>query len=145
MVRKPRSVRHLLQDKPELIRLEREIKAQNRLLSHVRQCLPADLATHCIHAQFRDDTLVVHTDSPVWATRLRYLAPQLSGALAAEYPALRTTKVRLILDTNRPERSPAKAIHSSEAAQIIHSSATHTKSKSLQDALHRLSRAVKPR
>lgn len=145
MLRRPRSIRHLLQDKPELKRLEREIRVQKTLLSHLRQCLPADIAAHCLHAQLHDETLVIHTDSPVWATRLRYLAPQLIDALAVEYPGLRAAKVRLAMEAHRPKSVGSPPHHSNRAAEIIHSSAGHTKSESLQKALRRLGEALKAR
>jgi len=143
MVRSPRSVRHLLQDKPGLQRLEREIRVQQRLLADVRQCLPADLSQHCLSARLREDTLVLHTDSPAWATRLRYLAPQLTSVLVPEYPALREVKIRLIVaDTVHP-RPGSGAKHSDRAAQIIHSSADHANSEALKLALHRLGKAIR--
>jgi hypothetical protein len=144
MVRSPRSVRHLLQDKPGLQRLEREIHAQESLLADVRRCLPADLSAHCLNARLRVDTLVLHTDSPVWATRLRYLAPQLASVLAVEYPALREVKIRLFVASADHASPKNSARHSDRAAEIIHSSADHANSEALQAALHRLGKAVKP-
>jgi hypothetical protein len=144
MVRSPRSVRHLLQDKPGLQRLEREIHAQESLLADVRRCLPADLASHCLNARLRVDTLVLHTDSPVWATRLRYLAPQLASVLAAEYPAVREVKIRLLVPTADHAAPKIGANRSDRAAKIIHSSADHANSEALRAALHRLGKAVKP-
>jgi hypothetical protein len=127
-----------------LQRLERDIRSQKNLLADVRRCLPADLSPHCLHARLRVDTLVLHTDSPVWATRLRYLAPQLASVLAVEYPALREVKIRLLVapaDHASPQNS---ARHSDRAAEIIHSSAGHANSEALRTALHRLGKAVKP-
>ena len=145
MLRKPRSVRHLLQDKPDLKRLDREIRAQATLLTHVRQCLPADLASHCLHAQLHDERLVIHVSTASWATRLRYVAPQLVSALSGEYPNLCQVGVRLLLDAPRRHAGGQMANHSDRAAEIIHSSAGHTKSTSLQAALSRLGEAVKLR
>ncbi len=39
--------------------------------------LPAPLNQHCYIANLRDKILVIHTDSALWATRLRYLVPDL--------------------------------------------------------------------
>ena len=145
MVRSLKSVRHLLQDKPTLKRLERELKAQQALLHDVRQCLPADVATHCLAAQKRDEVLVLHTDSPAWATRLRYVAPQLISVLRPEYPALRDVAVRLQVEPRRTTRTQSKAHHSNRAAIIIPDSARHAKPGPLQDALRRLGDALKRR
>ncbi len=143
MARSPKSVRHLLQDKPTLKRLERELCAQRNLLADVRQCLPADLAVHCIAAQLRDNTLVLHTDSPVWATRLHYLAPQLRSVLNSEHPALREIKVRLFIERTTAPKQPNAAHKSDVAAAIIHDSAAYTKHAPLREALIRLGRALK--
>lgn len=142
MARSPRSVRRLLQDKPTLRRLADELDAQNALLADVRHCLPDDLAAHCVSARLHDGTLVLHTDAAAWATRIRFLAPQLSGVLRPEYRTLQRVKVRLLGDTPRGPKPVTKAIRSPAAAEIIHTSAAHATSEPLRDALRRLARAV---
>ncbi len=143
MARRPQSIRRLLKDKPALKMLELEISAQRALLDHVRQLLPQDLAAHCINAQQRDHVLIVHTDSPVWATRLRYASVQLIGLLQQRYPELRAIKTRLLPPRPPPRRRPPAARHSDAAAAIIHDNAQDTKQPQLRDALERLSLALK--
>ena len=142
--RSPKSVRHLLKDKPTLKLLELEISAQKALLAEVRSVLPEDLAAHCVGAQLRDRQLVLHADAAVWATRLRYLAPQLLSLLQIRHPALREVKTRLLHPQlpRAPRRHPAR--RSDNAAEIIHHSAQDTKHAPLRDALLRLSKALKP-
>ncbi|MGD1983941.1 MAG: DUF721 domain-containing protein [Chromatiaceae bacterium] len=124
-------------------RLADELDAQKALLADVRHCLPDDLAAHCVSARMHDGILVVHTDAAAWATRIRFLAPQLSGVLRPEYPTLRDIKVRLLGDAPRGRPRPAtKATRSTAAATIIHTSATHATPGPLRDALYRLARAV---
>lgn len=43
----------------------------------VKDSLPAPLNQHCYVANLREKILVVHTDSSLWATRLRYMIPFL--------------------------------------------------------------------
>lgn len=143
MARSPKSVRHLLKDQPTLRRLEREINTQKALLEKVRQLLPDDLASHCIAAQKRDQQLILHTDSPVWATRLRYFAPQLISLLNPGDPSLRGVKVKLVLTRSSRLRKLPSARHSDFAAAIIHDSAEDTKHPRLREALKRLSVALK--
>jgi len=143
MARSPKSVRHLLKDKPTLRRLELEVSAQKALLEKVRQLLPEDLASHCIAAQRRDQQLILHTDSPVWATRLRYIAPQLTSLLKSGDPSLRGIKVKLVLTRSPRHRKLPSARHSDFAAAIIHDSAVDTKQPQLREALKRLSIALK--
>ena len=143
MARSPKPVRHLLKEKPTLRRIGHELETRSTLLADMRQCLPAELAAHCLSAGLRDGTLVVHTDSPVWATRLRYLAPQLTSVMAHEHPALREIKVKVAIEDNRRPRQHNAANKSDLAAAIIHDNARHTKQASLRNALMRLSRALK--
>ncbi len=42
-----------------------------------RASLPCPLEQHCYVANLRDKILIIHTDSPLWATRLRYLTPEI--------------------------------------------------------------------
>ncbi|MFK5969437.1 MAG: DUF721 domain-containing protein [Candidatus Marithrix sp.] len=39
--------------------------------------LPSPLNQHCHVANWREKILIVHTDSSLWATRLRYMTPFL--------------------------------------------------------------------
>ncbi len=143
MARSPKSVRQLLKDKPTLEFLEREIRARGTLLHQIRRLLPADLALHCRAAQIREDLLVLHVDAPVWATRLRYLAPELLGLLRPDHTGLTAVTVKVLVERKScgPRRRPAR--HSAVAATIIHDSAEDTKHPQLRAALERLGLAVK--
>ena len=143
MSRSPRSVRRLLKDKPSLRLLELEISAQKALLSQIRQLLPEDLARHLLAARKRDQQLVLHTDSPAWATRLRYSSAHLLDSLRADDPSLRGIRVRLMVSRQSPRRRLPPARHSNTAASIIHESALDTKQPALRAALNRLSEAIK--
>lgn len=143
MSHNPKSVRHLLKDKPTLRFLEREIGAQKTLLAEVRQCLPVDLANHCLAAQFHEQRLVLHTDSPVWATRLRYLATEITSLLRPRYPTLQTVSIKMLVPQQRRSKKTRSAKKSDIAAAIIHETAVETKHPQLRDALQRLSEALK--
>lgn len=143
MARRPKSVRRLLKDRPTLKFLELEISAQKALLENVRRLLPKDLANHCVAAQKRDQQLILHADSPVWATRLRYNTPQLLDLMKPSHPTLRQVKVKLVLPQSVSRRTLPGPHHSDFAAAIIHDSAEDTKHPQLREALERLSIALK--
>jgi len=42
-----------------------------------RASLPPPLEQHCCVANLRDKTLIIHADSSLWATNLRYLTPEI--------------------------------------------------------------------
>ena len=143
MAHKPKSVRHLLKDKPTLKRLELEVSAQKALLGEVRGLLPDDLAPHCVAARTRQQQLVLYADSPAWATRLRFAAPQLPGLLRSHHPALHEARVRLLISRGAPAPRARKARHSNAAAHIIQQTAMNTREPDLREALLRLSRTLK--
>ena len=145
MARSLKSVRHLLKDKPTLKILELEISAQKALLAEIRRLLPGDLADHCVAAQLRGRQLVLHADAAVWATRLRFLAPQLLDLLRPEHPSLGEVRVKLLIPRPERGRPPRIARRSDAAAAIIHDCAADTKHLPLREALERLGRALKPK
>ena len=79
-----------------------EARSGDRVLAALRRALPADLATHLSAAHLRDATLIVVADGPAWATRLRFLEPELKAALDA-----RTRRVvrRVTVRVGPPPRS----------------------------------------
>jgi hypothetical protein len=54
---------------------------QSQLLKQLEQTLytqlPTPLNQHCHIANLRGKVLIIHTDSALWATQLRYLIPEL--------------------------------------------------------------------
>ncbi|MDJ0655333.1 MAG: DUF721 domain-containing protein [Xanthomonadales bacterium] len=71
--------------------------------------LPHTARQHCDLANFRDSTLFLVTDSPVWAARLRHMSRQILHAARqrCKIPATRI-KVRIspILDREVARRQP---------------------------------------
>ncbi len=143
MAHRPKPVRLLIKDRPVLSRLEQEADAQLALLHLVRRHLPEELAPHCVGARLHAHRLVLHTDSPVWASRLRYLAKQLQSLLERHHPELREIKIRLIMPDSGPPKRQSVARRSDRAAAIIQDCATDTRAGPLKTALSRLSRALK--
>mgnify|MGYP003574253172 CR=1 FL=1 len=96
MPREPRSVKLLLQSSAALRQLGNRIAEQQSLLDRIRQQLPSDLAKHCQAAVRDADQLALYTDSPAWASRLRYLGPALTSQLRADRRAIRKIRVRVL-------------------------------------------------
>ena len=143
MAHSPKSVHQLLRDRPTLKRIESEISAQQALLGQVRRLLPEDLAGHCLAARLHDRHMTLHVDSPVWATRLRYLTNQILNLLRPDHPSLQGIKIKLLPARQAPVPGRRTARRSDVAAAIIHDSARDTNSPQLREALQRLSRALK--
>lgn len=60
-----------------LCRLLQHSQTLNRLEKILRGSLPTPLNQHCYLANLREKTLVVYTDSSLWAIRLRLIVPDL--------------------------------------------------------------------
>jgi hypothetical protein len=62
-------------------RLLRGLQQHAQQLQHLQKILQMELPTplnqHCYLANLREQTLIIHTDSALWAMRLRYLSPEL--------------------------------------------------------------------
>jgi len=57
--------------------LNQQSQFLKRLDKICKDSLPTPLNQHCHVANLRDKTLVIHTDSSLWATRLRLFVPVL--------------------------------------------------------------------
>jgi hypothetical protein len=86
--KKPTAVSDLLAKAPgALARLREGTQQAEQTLEALRRQLPVELAGEAWGASLKDGTLTVLVRSAAWGTRLRYLAPQLTEALAAELAA----------------------------------------------------------
>ena len=85
LMRKSRSVSELLAEgKATLERLKSGAEAANRMLVAVQRALPPDVAGHVFGATLdADGVLTVLVDSGAFATRLRFLLPELLPSLGA--------------------------------------------------------------
>jgi hypothetical protein len=142
MSRRPQSVRQLLDSKPLLQQIERHVAQQQRLLDDVRRVLPAEVSPHCVAAQRDGDILTLHADSPVWAMRLRYLAPGLSSLLQSGSGVPPRIRVRIHVPNARRPTRPHQVRRSDAAAATIRDGAMDIDSPALRAALLRLSKAV---
>ncbi|MFH0350523.1 MAG: DciA family protein [Chromatiales bacterium] len=105
--------------------------------------LPPEWQRHCAVANVQDETLVVSTNSPVWAARVRLMAPQLMEQLQARCPneALRALHVRIhprIETTHKPNAT--RPVLSSGSARLLLSVSKQCSDKGLGRALKRLSK-----
>jgi hypothetical protein len=71
-----------------LLARSRELRRLDILLAEL---LPAPLNAHCRILSIRNSILVLAADSPVWAARLRFHAPQLEKHLAEHLAGKRQT------------------------------------------------------
>lgn len=118
---------------------------QRTLLAEVRQRLPGPLHTHITGVQLQPQRLVLHADSPAWASRLRYQVPALTESFRALVPDLKEVKVRIQPPQAQPS-TPTKAHKarlSPQAARYLLETADGLQEPSLSAALQKLARLAK--
>ncbi len=87
-MKKPTVVSHLLeQGEGMLQRLRTGAAEADRVTRALKGALPAELAAEVFSASLRGTTLTAFVRSAAWGTRLRYVAPKLTGRLSAELGA----------------------------------------------------------
>ena len=77
-----------------LAHLLRQARALEALTRALRAELGGALAARCQVIGLRDGILTVAVEGPAWATRLRYLAPDLAARLARRGLAVRSVRLR---------------------------------------------------
>ncbi len=103
--------------------------------------LPPPLCDHFILANIDRTTLTVHTDSPAWAAKLRFLTPDiLSHAQKLCSPiSPKTIRIKVVLPNNDSKKTKRKAYLSTKNAKLILDTANSITDPVLRDALTRLS------
>ena len=98
-----------LLDQPGLRRLLDQAALYEALRETARAALPDELAEQVVGVSLDGETLIVQTEQAVWATRLRYAAPQLLAAFADAFPHLRLSRCKVrISPLPRPQPTPKR-------------------------------------
>ena len=106
--------------------LHRKVAQLDKLTALLKNNLSEPLRHHCQVANFRDNCLVIMTDSAAWATQIRYLTPELLEQLQ-RYPELKYVRtLRCYIDPiSMPSVSPQTTIQrdplSAENIQLLDS------------------------
>lgn len=125
-----------------------QIDQQRQILQQVRQCLPGNLANHVCHCLINKQTLLVYTDSALWASQLRfYHAAMLGGVAGFTEGAVAKIQIRLMTQTTGVAASKiSKAnIPCPAALEIMKQQIGHVQDKTLQDSLQRLNATLQRR
>ena len=136
------SVQKLLNNPATLGQLRRQLEAQQSLADQVRQFLPAPLDEQLRGAVLTGRRLALLVNSPVWASRVRYLAPQLLRQLRQQGLVLDQIVPRILPEQTKARPRPLPRIRplSAKNAEILSQTAESLESGPLQEALRRLSR-----
>jgi len=114
----PLQINNLL-GRSQYSRLVSQTRILTALETLLQQLLPEPLKAHCHLLAIRDETLVLAADSPVWAARLRFHAPQLVKQLKrSQTVKLRTVRIRV--------RPPERKVPTERRKATIHRSIKST-------------------
>jgi hypothetical protein len=141
MPNKPRPLRDLLRSGSALVLLQDSVSKQNASLELVRSLLPDQLKPHCLAALIKNRRLVLFTDSPVWASRLRYFSRDLSNRLRKHGVEVEKSIIRILIDRRpaKPERRHVRRL-SKANARLLEQIAADMDDQELGSALFRLSK-----
>ena len=135
-----------LQPFAELVSQRRAITslmAQNRyhirIQRFIQRRLPGFLAEHCRACVARDDTLIVFTDSPAWATQLRFTLPGLLGELRSAFHSdWQRTQIRVLRSGDAVSEARHPAVPGISIIRQVQAAASSSPSLELRDSLLRL-------
>lgn len=125
-----------------------QIDQQQRLLQRLRSVLPDTLAAQARHCLVRDQKLLVYTDSPVWATQLRFYQGVLLQAattllrspIEQVHIKLISRQTGLVIGVQRQAKIPSMA-----SIMRIRNDSLTVADAELGQALHRLSATLEKR
>ena len=138
-------VRDLLTGSPAVIRALAAQRREDALLARVRDILAPGARPHCLQATLKDGSLTVIVDAAAWATRLRYLAPELVQGLSAS--GVTAAKIRARPADNQPIRQTAQRVQrlTPAAAEHLTAAAEHMTDAGMAEVFRRLATRARVR
>ena len=132
------------QDPQSILGFIQKKVVQLKQLNEIWQQNFPDLAQHSRIANFREGCLVIEVDNGAWATRLRYIIPDLIKKLGKLNALSNLKHIEWYI---QPESQPASTrsrfappVLSDHSAKLLENTALTIRMKELQEALVRLSR-----
>ncbi|MEM7250456.1 MAG: DUF721 domain-containing protein [Pseudomonadota bacterium] len=125
---------------PELKAHVRKIKTLN---AQFAQCVGEEVARHCRVANFSATRLLVHADSPLWRSKLRFLVPDIQRAVPhPDAPNRRFREISVRVGQPPPEKSPVPRPNdlSERTRRLLTSAAAGMDDPNLRRVLQRLAK-----
>lgn len=90
------------------MRLLAQNLVHSNLLTTIQELLPDSSQSHCLSAQLKHDSLIVHTDSSAWAAKLRFQLATLLPTLRRQAGYHAATKVTIRIQPPQASRASLK-------------------------------------
>lgn len=101
------------------------------------------LNEHCVLANYKNTVLVMHADSPAWATKLRFSTPAIISYMQREchLNTLKTIRVKVIPAKNKVKKNPVRRLTlSNKSTKLIADIANSMTDHDLRSSLLKLTR-----
>ena len=136
-----KTIQQFISSHNALSTLGKRLSSQQVLLAQVRALLPTPLSGQLQAAVLETRTLSLFVDSPVWASRLRYLAPELIRHLKRQDLIVDQVRTRIIPgQLKRRAASGGNRLQlSAQSAEQLRQAAATLTDEPLRDAMLRLS------
>lgn len=109
MLKRPRPISELLTSSGNFHILLSQAREQQLLLGRIREALPSPLDQHCQAVLGKEHRLILYTDSPAWASRLRFFSRNLLDQLSKtglEFDRVMVRVMALPVPKHRKPRQP---------------------------------------
>lgn len=137
-----RTIQQVISSHSALADLGKRLSSQRALTGQVRSLLPSPLDEQLQAVVVQNRILSLFVSSPVWASRLRYLAPDLLRQLKQQGLIIDQLRTRIVPERGR-KRAPQyrdRLQLSAECAEALCQTAAQISDKPLREAMLRLSR-----
>ncbi|MDD5125758.1 MAG: DciA family protein [Methylovulum sp.] len=118
-----------------------QIEQQGQLLQQVRKSLPENLAKHACHCLISNNTLLLYTDSAVWATQLRFYTQAILGNIApVSKESVQKVQIKILTEITGINFRPMRKanIPSTATIEIMRKQSQSVSDANLKQALQRL-------
>lgn len=142
--KQPRQFGYYLSDEEShLATLCRHVEFLTGLEKKLQEQLSDPLRSHCKVANISNKTLVLHADSAVWATRLRYCTPEILRFMQTEcnLTTLKTIRIKVKPAAHQhSHKVQEKPLLSAETSDLIRHAANSLTDMDLRNSLHNIAR-----
>lgn len=142
--KQPRLFGHYLADEEtHLAALCRHVEFLTGLEKKLQKQLPEPLRSHCKVANISNKTLVLHTDSAVWAARLRYCTPDILRFMqtGCNLVTLKTIRIKVKPAVHQhSHKVQERPLLSAATSKLVRQAANALTDQDLRKSLHNIAR-----
>lgn len=142
----PKRFKHFLQDTDKTLgKLVIQNSRLNQVFTNVIDKIDPSIRDHCKIASFKNNILLIHTDSSIWASKLRYYTSDILNILHDEtnYNNIKSIRIKVIPETPLITTNKKPAYLSTTSALILKKLAESINDPKLRDSFLKIARHTK--